>query len=859
LNEQESERDLRAIVGERATVSPHERWYYRSDILPIPRWLENRVKSLPDAVVAPVNVREVSTLLEYCSANTIPVTPRGAGSSGLFGAVPKKAGVVFDLRGLEDEISIERDKLTVTCGAGMTWWELEKQLAREGLTLMSYPSSARSATLAGWIATTGLGIGNIRYGPVADQVLSAKIALADGTVREYSNRGDLDPFMGSEGLLGIVTSLSLKVRPVAESVGRYLVYFNRIAALFEFLEGLMKSSPLPYAVEFFDDGYLAMLKSAGYRVTDYQAGSGLVLLAFEGTRQETAEAATSLHSLLKACSGEERTGAEEEWRNRFNMLRVRRAVPSLIPGSVYVPLSRSSDFYSRMIRLTKRRIALLGHVVSKEECALMPMIPTDRQGSIEHTLSLSTPPELSNLALTLGGKPGGGLGLWNAAYRNSPPMKQKAAQIENMKGTLDPKGILNPGMWQDPPWLLKSHVFFPAVSAASEIDWVLPGGHNPEKREPNSEFSDCVQCGYCMGYCPTRQRWLSSTPRGRILAARELLHPGIEKSHALDHDVVNDIFECTLCGRCKVDCSVDIKSPEMWADLRAEIAKAGQGLDSLKVLASMVDDSHNLAAKPNEQRGRWAERLKLTHLKEKAETLYFVGCVTSFYPMVQDVARSFARILDNVGEDFSILGGDEWCCGYPLLSAGEHDSAVKHIAANIAKAKGLGVKRIVTACPGCYRMWKHDYPRLTGEVVPFEVLHSTQVLDELVMQKRIAFSEAKMRITYHDPCDLGRNAGIYDQPRRIISSIPGLEFIELESNREYCNCCGSGGDLLASNQQLSLNIAARKVQEVLDTGAESLVTACPSCIRAITMAKLAEKAQFNLMDISHLVWNAMVK
>jgi heterodisulfide reductase subunit D len=117
----------------------------------------------------------------------------------------------------------------------------------------------------------------------------------------------------------------------------------------------------------------------------------------------------------------------------------------------------------------------------------------------------------------------------------------------------------------------------------------------------------------------------------------------------------------------------------------------------------------------------------------------------------------------------------------------------------------------------------------------------------------------KARVTYHDPCDLGRNAGMYDEPRSIISRIPGVEFVELESNREYCNCCGSGGDLLASNQALSLEIAGRKVKEVLDTGAESVVTACPSCIRAITMARLAQKAPFTVQDISQLVWKAMRK
>ena len=295
----------------------------------------------------------------------------------------------------------------------------------------------------------------------------------------------------------------------------------------------------------------------------------------------------------------------------------------------------------------------------------------------------------------------------------------------------------------------------------------------------------------------------------------------------------------------------------MWADLRCQLVKAGAGLDSLNGLSRTIEETHNLAAKPNDQRGRWVDRLNLTHRKKSAETVYFVGCVTSFYPMVQDVARSFALILDHAGTDFAIMGGEEWCCGYPLLSAGKGDAAVQHIEHNIGKMKEMGAKRIVTACTGCYRMWKQDYPRLTGKDVPFEVMHSTQVVAGLLELGKMRFDEIKAKVTYHDPCDLGRNAGIYDVPRYIISRIPGVEFTELEANREYCNCCGSGGDLLASNQSLSLEIATRKMDEIIRTGADSVVTACPSCVRALTMAKLAQRAPVKVLDICQLAWGAI--
>jgi len=156
-------------------------------------------------------------------------------------------------------------------------------------------------------------------------------------------------------------------------------------------------------------------------------------------------------------------------------------------------------------------------------------------------------------------------------------------------------------------------------------------------------------------------------------------------------------------------------------------------------------------------------------------------------------------------------------------------------------------------------MWRDEYYNTTGQKPPFDVTHSTEFIVRLIEQGRIKLGELNERITYHDPCDLGRNSGIYEEPRYIINKIPGLKLTELDDNGEYCSCCGSGGDLLASNEDLSLDIARGKVNEVLDTGVQTLVTACPACVRAITMAKTAEKAPFNILDITQLVWKAMQK
>jgi Fe-S oxidoreductase len=488
-------------------------------------------------------------------------------------------------------------------------------------------------------------------------------------------------------------------------------------------------------------------------------------------------------------------------------------------------------------------------------------VVTDEKRSIEYAFALHIPREISNLALSLGGKPAGGLGVWNAPYTKQVLGEEKISEFRRRKAELDPKCILNPGMWLDPPLFLKTGVYQFAMQALSILDRFFPTSVGKAEGSGFArEVASCVQCGYCMTACPTNQGWISSTPRGRILKAKELFRDRQHPRESITREYVDRVFQCTLCGRCKVDCTVEINSPQIWMDLRKCLWKRGFKVDGLEVMRDALDESYNIAAKPNEQRANWVKKLTLPYSlmeKKQGEAAYFVGCVTSFFAMTQPIARSFAQILEQAGVDFIVLGGDEWCCGFPLLAAGMPQAAEKYIRHNIAAVRERGVKSVITTCPGCYRVWKHEYQDVIESQHPFEVLHSTEFIALLIEAGKLNLRGLEDMVTYHDPCDLGRKGGVFDEPRYILEKIPGLEFKELENHRQYCNCCGSGGDLLITHQELSLSVAGRKVEEVLSTGAETLVTACPSCIRAINMAKTREKANFNVLDVTQLVWKSM--
>lgn len=863
MGKNDLEKALREIVGERVTTSHFERWFYTNDLMPIPKMIKALFKTMPEAVVKPGTVQEISAVLSYCSCNQIAVVARGGGSSGLFGAVPKKGGIVLDLTDLSEVIEVDEDKELVTTEAGITWWELDRRLKSEGLAVRSYPSSAKSATVGGWIMGNGLGIGSLKYGSVFDQLLSAQIVLSDGTVKEYTRGNGLEWFFESEGMLGILTRVSLKVRRLPDRTSHQLIYFDDMGNLFNFLDPLVNTAPCSYAIEIFDHKYLALLETSGYQVTNFGPGGGALLVTCEDERREVEEGKNTINKLIQLYSGEEREGAEDQWQQRFNMLRVRRKAPTIIPSSLHVSLNNLKQFYSGLEKLDKRPVGLLGHVVSSSECMMMPMVVSNEMKMAEYILALHTPREFSNLAISLGGKPGGGLGVWNAPYKKQILSGQKIEEIKKRKRELDPKDILNPGMWLDPPLLFNPDIYQIAMAVASTADRIIPGRVEKHKIEGFlGEIIACNQCGYCVNYCPTRQEWISSTPRGRILMAKDLVEGRSLNHQKITPEYVKSVFQCTLCGRCGIDCSVDIKPQELWRDLRSNLVQNGFELECLKNLTKDIAKTRNIASKSNDQRANWTRRLKFSYepgKKRVAKVIYYVGCITSFYPAVQDVARSFARILDSAGIDFAILGDEEWCCGYPLLVAGHKEDAAKSMEHNIDRIKEMEAESIVMTCPGCYRMWTDEYYNITGKRAPIDIFHSTEFIVRLIEEGRIKFGELSDNITYHDPCDLGRNSGIFDEPRYILNKIPGLDFVEFEDNREYCNCCGSGGDLLVSNQELSLDIARRKVDEILDMGAQTLVTACPSCERAINMAKVGEKAQFNVLDIAQIVWKAMLK
>ncbi len=341
-----------------------------------------------------------------------------------------------------------------------------------------------------------------------------------------------------------------------------------------------------------------------------------------------------------------------------------------------------------------------------------------------------------------------------------------------------------------------------------------------EGTEAGQKIFSCLQCGTCTGSCPTARAW-EVTPRQLL----RLLQLG-RREEVLRPEV---LYYCSQCYSCKVRCPMGIQLTEVLMEARRLAVREGAGpLEAQAALIKSVRNYDNPWMQPRQARDRWARRLRLKTLpREKAEVLYYPGCTAAYVAAAQGVAVATAELLQESGVDFGILGREEVCCGSTALRVGERELYQELAARNLEAFNRSGASVIVTACAGCYGVIKHEYPKL-GELRP-EVLHVSELLLRLLEEGRLALPEISRRVTYHDPCHLGRHGGVFDQPRRILESVPGLELVEMERVRENSLCCGAGGGVRTAHGSFAAEMAGERLAEAAASGAELLVTCCPFC------------------------------
>jgi heterodisulfide reductase subunit D len=381
------------------------------------------------------------------------------------------------------------------------------------------------------------------------------------------------------------------------------------------------------------------------------------------------------------------------------------------------------------------------------------------------------------------------------------------------------------------------------------------------------EIDACTRCGECLNSCPVyaEREDEGLNPRGKIQNLKRFIRGqyglwarifGPKKLNEEDIIALSEkIFRCTLCGACDVACPVVINPKDLSIAIREIMVEMGHYPKAAENLKKNLLSDHNISADDNEDRAEWVEDLgeipEHGFQKDRAEVVYFVGCVSSFFPMVQKIPQNFVQIMDKGGVDFTILGEGEWCCGFPLIGAGMSRELEKLKVHNLDKIKEVGAKSVVFSCPSCYRTWKELYD------TNVELLHSSHLLERLIKEKKIPLKELNLTVTYHDPCDLGRNSGVYEPPREVLRMIPGVKLVELENNREKTVCCGGGGNVEMVDPELSAGIAQKKIDEIQNTGADIIVTSCQQCVRTISTRARKQGIKLKVMDLTEIVMMAM--
>ena len=379
------------------------------------------------------------------------------------------------------------------------------------------------------------------------------------------------------------------------------------------------------------------------------------------------------------------------------------------------------------------------------------------------------------------------------------------------------------------------------------------------------ELDACTRCKTCGLWCSVAVSLEEIDNKDILPSERIETLKAIATQKDIPHEEIEKIwagtYRCTLCGRCTEVCPVGIGLKDLWKGMREDFVRDGHFPPILNVVQEAIENQHNPVDYDNEERAMWVEFMDDPpddlYQKEQAEVVYFIGCVSSFSPAVQKIPEAFCEILTRAKVDFTILGEKERCCGFPLLLAGIHKGVEELRVHNIKTVREIGAKTVVFSCPSCYHIWSHEYHK---DIEDVRLMHATQFLEELIKTGQVDLSQDLTgTVTYHDPCDLGRSSGVYDAPRRVIQTIPGLNFVELPENSRKALCCGGGGDVEMYDDALTARVAAKRAGQARDAGATLFATACQQCVRTLTSGVKGIDADIEVLDVIQLVWRSMSK
>jgi Fe-S oxidoreductase/FAD/FMN-containing dehydrogenase len=862
-----------------------ERLLYASDLGTLPKMITDLIHNMPEAVVQPQNSMELTELIDLAGKNKIPLVPRGGGSAGYGGAVPTRGGIVVEFNRMNQIIYIDKKEKKVTVEPGVIMEELDRELRMQGLSLRVYPGSALSATVGGWLANGGgIGIGGFEYGYLKDNIVEVELVTPQGV--HTINQESLDLVEGMAGTTGFISSITMLARDDVKDIPM-VAAFPTIEILTETFNKISLAKLPLWEVSYKD--MLNVEWSA--RAEEKQALKGpivheahgklsfpkdkyIVTFVYPDERQDLVEA--KLKRLILASGGEvlSQELADLEWSEKFYGTRLKALGPSTIPTEVVIPTDQLDEFVKR-IKSRVKDLAFFGTLVKggKEGAFLGYRLDDERRRGFPLAFVNSFIPVKE--AEKLGGRVYT-IGMLLSNYAVGCLGQKRLDKAYQFKQKVDPDGIMNPGkvfpssMDKNSPTkmlalLTKLGSGGLQISGANALDALFGG--KPQGLSLASETSlakmpfgkelawdalACASCGYCRSGCTEYNQigWESSSPRGKFKFFKEYI-----KGHiGFDERMAELIFACSTCGKCDNICQVRASIDGHWSvTARPLVWQAGFNPPGvIQGGAHNISVAHNPGAFNQEERVKWkTPDLKTT---DEGEIGYFAGCNPSFAAGLRNLPVNSIRLFNKVGLEPVYMGADEWCCGGALYNVGCWEDAVENVKHNIEEMNRRGIKTLVTSCSGCWGNIAHFYPVMAKRIgIPFEieVKHITQMLNEWIEEGKLKCKfPVDLSVTYHDPCHIGHGGGIFEEPRKILQSIPELKLIEMPHNRERANCCGR---FLLRYPTYGMGIQSKRLNEALETGASALVTACATCISSFNQGINEAGVDYPVFDVTDLV------
>ena len=828
----------------------------------------------PEAVIFATTTEQVSEIMKIAHANEIPVTVRGGGTSVTGAVLPAKGGILLNLCRMNNIKDINKADGYAVVEPGVICDVLNRALAPSHF-FPPDPGSAPIATLGGMVATNASGVRAVKYGTTKDYVMAVEAVMADGRVvragtkaRKSSAGYDLPHlFAATEGTLGVLTEITFKILPNPEYLAFAKLSFPTIVEAGAAVEEIFSSGIPVSTCEVLDGVSIDVMKDKmGLEVPDDV--TCLLFMEIDGNKSAVQEHIARVNKICR-----EKGSVGQEWSDdparRATVWAARHGLVTTLsrvkPGYRQIPVVE--DFGVPMTRIPEtiadiqaigkkygNDIATFGHIGDGNLHAVVLM---DVRKGEEWETTRKIAQDFIDLTLKYEGTLTAEHGVGMA---KSPFIGRELGEglkvMGAIKKALDPKNILNPGKmgFEDAITDIYDRMAFQPLREGTPEGLSL----GPEV---DNEILACIQCGFCTLGCPTyaTRQIETQNARGRISLAYYLLSGRLEPSA----EMAERLYECTLCLNCKFTCPAAVDVTKILQAARTRVYESGKNPEGFALAYQSITDNGNPFME---------DRAKRTDVfpaeprpVEGAEVLYWTGCVSSYQDL--KIAPSLMKIMDHAGVNYGSLGGDETCCGYLLYITGAMDRFKELMAANVDNFKAKGVKKIVSTCSGCHKTFGDLYPHYSegGGMPP--AVHAVQYLLELVKEGRIKFDpEAKpIRVAYHDPCDIGRHMGIYEEPRELIQAIPGVELVEFPQNRQLAKCCGGGGGMKGFNLDLSLDLAAKRVMAARDLGAEAIVSACPSCKQNFVQgsAKLKKAGELNkklpALDITELIAKRLAK